>query len=922
MGEPFWLLLGIAIIAYLFIGPLFGIAAHRQIKRLDKKIDGLEAALAGLRRKESFAEAGEAVAEKPRVEAPPRVAEPEPEDAGFKSSGAAPTSEETVPSAAQPEEAAPSPASASPAGPFQASPPPLPARGLEQSIASRWLLWIGAVAVCLAAVFLVRYAIEQGWLSPLVRVNLGSGTGLLLMLAGEALRKRTPEALKALIGKNYLPPSVSASGLFACFASVYAAYQLYGLIPGPLTFAVMACLSVWGFVYSMRQGTLVALIGLIGGYATPALIAGSLSSGWILAGYLLLITAASLWVVRSGRHGGLAALALAGSAAWAYSWILHLAFVTGTAPLAVFLLASACLFAAYMHLQPLRSPKDEIERLCHRGAGPAGFLIFLCFALPFASLEGYGTQSWLLLGGLTAAGFVTDWRLRFPRGVRMGFATGAAAVVCLALWHEPSVFHPPSPLLPPAAEAFSTACFLWAALFGLGGFLLILRRRGDAGGPSAIATVVPMLLLALAYWRVQELQVNFLWSMTAMALACVFLAGCALCQEKRQEALESSEEQAAGDWETALGIFACGVITAVALGLAMGLREAWLTVTFAAFLPALGWIEGRLRFSFQREAAGVVAAIVLIRLLFNPYLLDYEAEPAPLFNWLLYGYGLPMALFWFAARLFVQRKDDWLVMLLEAGAVIFLTLLVTFEVRVFAQGDLRGVTYDLFEQSLQTLSWIAVALALRWRWLRAPRPILHYAWQALIALALAQIALGHLLVNNPLFTLDPVGAQPLFNLLGLAYLLPAIPLALVARHMGEIWGERARLVLQGSSLFLVFAYLTLEVVRTFQGPVISTFVSSDAEFYGYSAVWLLYALALLAVGIWRAVPALRYVSLGLLLFTVCKVFLFDMSSLEGLFRVASFFGLGISLFLIGYVYQRFVFMKRDQQEKDTTPADA
>ena len=62
--------------------------------------------------------------------------------------------------------------------------------------------------------------------------------------------------------------------------------------------------------------------------------------------------------------------------------------------------------------------------------------------------------------------------------------------------------------------------------------------------------------------------------------------------------------------------------------------------------------------------------------------------------------------------------------------------------------------------------------------------------------------------------------------------------------------------------------------------------------------------------------------LGLLLFTVCKVFLFDMSSLEGLFRVASFFGLGISLFLIGYVYQRFVFMKRDQQEKDTTPADA
>jgi uncharacterized membrane protein len=917
MGEPFWLLFGLAIIAYILVGPIFGIAAHRQIKRLTKKVDELEATLAELLRKGPSAEAAEALSEEPSVEKPSEE-EFEPEDAGFESVGTPPQMEEPEPAAAQPEEAAPPPESARPT-----SPPPLPARDLEQSLASRWLLWIGAVAVCLAAVFLVRYAIEQGWLSPLVRVNLGFGTGLLLMLAGEALRKRTPEALKALIGKNHLPPSVSASGLFACFASVYAAYQLYGLLSGSLTFAVMASLSVWGFVYSVRQGTLVALIGLIGGYATPALVASSQPSGWVLAGYLLLITAASLWVVRSGRHGGLAALALAGSAAWAGSWIQHLAFVTGTAPLALFLLASACLFMASMHLPPLRDPKDEIERLCHRGTGPAGFLLLLCFVLPFENLDGYGAASWLLLGGLTAAGFVTDWRLHFPQGVRMSFATGAAAVISLALWHAPSVFHAPVPFIAPTAEAFSTVCLAWAAIFGLGGFLLLWKRRGSAGGPSAIATLVPTLLLILAYWRVQELQINFLWSMTAMALACVFLAGCALCQEKRQEALESGESHASADWETALGIFACGVITAVVLGLAMGLREAWLTVTFAALLPALGWIEGRLRFNFQREAAGVVAAIVLIRLVFNPYLLDYESHPAPLLNWILYGYGLPMALFWLAGRFFVKRKDDWLVALLEAGAVIFLTLLVTFEVRIFVQGELRSGTYGLLEQSVQTISWIGVALLLRWRWMRAPRPVLHYAWQILFALALAQIALGHLLSNNPLLTLEPVGSQPLFNLLGLAYLLPALPLALVARHMGAVWGERARLILQGSSLFLVFVYLTLEVTRTFQGTVISTLVSSDAEFYGYSAVWLLYALVLLAVGIWRRVPALRYVSLGLLLFTVCKVFLFDMSSLEGLFRVASFFGLGISLFLIGYVYQRFVFTKRDlPQEEDAPPANA
>ena len=41
--------------------------------------------------------------------------------------------------------------------------------------------------------------------------------------------------------------------------------------------------------------------------------------------------------------------------------------------------------------------------------------------------------------------------------------------------------------------------------------------------------------------------------------------------------------------------------------------------------------------------------------------------------------------------------------------------------------------------------------------------------------------------------------------------------------------------------------------------------------------------------------------------TVAKVFLIDMGSLDGLYRVASFLGLGLSLVGIGYLYQRFVF---------------
>ncbi|MBT8475064.1 MAG: DUF2339 domain-containing protein, partial [Alphaproteobacteria bacterium] len=64
---------------------------------------------------------------------------------------------------------------------------------------------------------------------------------------------------------------------------------------------------------------------------------------------------------------------------------------------------------------------------------------------------------------------------------------------------------------------------------------------------------------------------------------------------------------------------------------------------------------------------------------------------------------------------------------------------------------------------------------------------------------------------------------------------------------------------------------------------------------------------LLFIGILRVSVPLRYASLAVLMVTVAKVFLFDMSDLTGLFRVASFLGLGLTLIGIGRVYQRFVF---------------
>jgi uncharacterized membrane protein len=209
---------------------------------------------------------------------------------------------------------------------------------------------------------------------------------------------------------------------------------------------------------------------------------------------------------------------------------------------------------------------------------------------------------------------------------------------------------------------------------------------------------------------------------------------------------------------------------------------------------------------------------------------------------------------------------------------------------------------------VQSVWWLIAAGLLLRREVTARSHVALYGGQGLLALAAFQIGLGHLLANNPLFVDQTVGAWPLFNLLGLAYLAPAMLCWLLAGERFDLQG-RVRQGLRIAAGFLVFVYLTLEVRHVFQGSLISLAydrMPGNAEIYTYSAVWIVYSLVLLAVGILHGSSVLRHASLAVLVVAVVKVFLYDASDLTGLYRVASFLGLGLTLIGIGYIYRRFV----------------
>ncbi len=70
-------------------------------------------------------------------------------------------------------------------------------------------------------------------------------------------------------------------------------------------------------------------------------------------------------------------------------------------------------------------------------------------------------------------------------------------------------------------------------------------------------------------------------------------------------------------------------------------------------------------------------------------------------------------------------------------------------------------------------------------------------------------------------------------------------------------------------------------------------------------------ITLVIIGIIRKSDILRYSSLIVMVISIFKVFLYDSLALKDVYRILSFFGLGVSLFLLAYLYHNVVFKKED-----------
>lgn len=105
---------------------------------------------------------------------------------------------------------------------------------------------------------------------------------------------------------------------------------------------------------------------------------------------------------------------------------------------------------------------------------------------------------------------------------------------------------------------------------------------------------------------------------------------------------------------------------------------------------------------------------------------------------------------------------------------------------------------------------------------------------------------------------------------------------------------------------MLFSAATFEIARVFQfEPVRHDFQNpARAMQVWLSVFWSVFAVALLSVGFARRVAAQRYAAIGVFFLTIVKVMVFDVSHLKMIYRIVSFFAVGVLLLVASLLYQR------------------
>jgi uncharacterized membrane protein len=844
-------------------------------------------------------------------------------------------------SAKETKEAAPEPA-------FEAEEPaPRTRLEWEKWLGVRGAAALGAIVLVIAGLYFFKYSIDAGVLTPMVRVVLGGLVGAACIATAE---------LGARVRHTVLANWLAGAGVAIFYATTWAARSLYDLIPAEGAFAAMVAITLGCAALAMRRRAFaIALLGLLGGFAAPLVLASHSNRPVALFAYLLLLDAALLFVAARSKWPALALLSLVGTTLYQGLWFAARAddnaFLFATGLVALFAIA----FAALPRLFGATSKDSILDRVTNTAAlvvpmlygvlaasrptfipslgALVAFLVVLNvgaiviarrgdrMVLAFGALGATaamlglwmaqhgatGAEAWELSAAIVALFGLFHVGLEMDRGaVRFAPVAGLALVlgaVLLVLMPSDTTLPTAGGALILAALGLRQATFNGRALLAIPVavaipiFGVVFPLHADAPLPAMLAIVVvaPAILALVARTRPEEERATFL-----AAAATSALLGMA-------SALLSGEQTSLSFGVAILVLAVSALVTLANAGFAYG---PLLVLLATAAVHSFRIAEHATHDVTAHDVTALVgvAASALLSLAW-----PFAVPAARIERWSFRAAALAIPLHAFAIGASLVAVHVEADVVIELVAVTSLAaygicrelhladdvdrVARTWFLGFFATALTGSLVHRLdgatLASALTIEGLIVIALGLR----HAHTAIRHGGVAIMIA-GVARLALA-------LDVRTHTGA-PFVNALAPMILIPALALGVAwwLLRNAKPTSSSARFT-GGLATVLVFVWLNAAVVDAFGNGGFLLDELSRLPLV-MSIAWVVFALALLGLGMRRGSATQRWTSLILVLLATLKLFLYDLSYLRDLARVGSLVGLAVSLIGMSALYQRFV----------------
>ncbi len=773
-----------------------------------------------------------------------------------------------------------------------------------------WFYAVSAASLALAGIFLVQYGMENGMLPPRARVAAGLGFGAALIGVGEFIRRRFGDGEQSATA--YLPSVFSGAGIVTLFGAILSARMLYGLIDGGAAMVGMVAVALIAVVLGWMHGPLLVAVGVIGAYGAPFVLAGSDADASPLFGYFAVVAALGLGVDTIRRWGWISVLTLVLAYTMGFTTLLGGG-------------VTAWVGQVYFAVLPLFAILIPSRDLTPDHAGSPTVLGLLGRATLGAKERGVEWPSLptlLAFGSVAASSFILQvvWKSGESE-IWLSVGLLSALAVLLISWSGRAPALQDAALLPPLALLLSVfaqsenqsitysrfaatysenpeAAYPWVItiLIGIGVSISVLAlwralRGGQFGVIWAVVAAVfaPAMAIVLEMgWKPADVIGSYPWALHAAGLAALMAVFAERFARRDGEArlrvsfaLMSALACMAFAFVIVLSAVALTVALAVTVVAAAAMDRAW-------NLPALGWFI----------AVGVVT--LGYRLVVDPGL-EYGSE-GPLAG-VLIAYGGTLLAFIASLWLLRQLLRPTAQVMLDSAAWSTAGLTLSLLILRWIENTIgQGYVDTHWSYGLNGAIWLGLALAQVQRSEGRTTGLLdkvRWVLACVFGLIGGVALLGALTQANPLFQhglTNHVYGPILFNTMAAAYLMPALVLLLGAWRLVRI-DTRLRLAaaIAGGSLIAFWALMSVRHFWQGGAAMNLSYKISQPEQYTYTIVLLALGAGLFYQSLARKSAAIRKAGLVVIGLAVAKVFLIDISDLDGLTRIFSLLVLGLSL---------------------------